>query len=110
MRGLPRWVELSIAVTFLVGIVAAVFVYAGKRENNPFMRLEGLETKAEVRAFVGPPDSVEVLTRAECWSYGPRDGITEAKLCFGERGRLAWFAYSGSSEQPPEMPTSPPLP
>jgi hypothetical protein len=98
MRGLPRWVELSIAVTLLmVAIVAAVFVYAGKKESNQFTRLKGLHTKGDVRAVIGPPNAVEVLTRAECWSYGPRNGITEAKLCFGERGRLAWFAYSGRS-------------
>jgi hypothetical protein len=39
-----------------------------------------------------------VLKRAECWSYGRRDGITEAKLCFGERGRLAWWAWSETGE------------
>jgi hypothetical protein len=63
-------------------------------------------TKAEVRGMLGPPDTVEVLRRAECWSYGPQGELTEAKLCFGQRGRLAWFALS--SKGPPKG-TGPPM-
>jgi len=95
----------------LAGVIAAILVYLGGRESNPFTRLHGLVTKAEVRAVVGPPDAVEVLRRAECWTYGPQDGFSSGKVCFGERGRLAWFAYSRRSEQPPALlPTAPALP
>ena len=86
-------------------IALAVLLYADKQGGNPLS--SRLMTKAEVRAALGPPDSVEVLRRAECWSYGPRDEFTEAKLCFGERGRLAWFAWG--NRQPPKGSSPPSL-
>lgn len=91
--GIPRWVLRSAVVTLLTaGITVALLLHAGK-DDNPFKQLDGLMTKPEARSVVGPPDGVEVLKRAECWSYGRRAGITEAKLCFGERGRLAWWSW-----------------
>ena len=95
MMGLPRWVVICTAATVvaLSVITLAVLLQAGKQGRNPFSDLDGLMTKAEVRGVLGPPDTIEVLRRAECWSYGPRREFTEAKLCFGDRGRLAWFAW-----------------
>jgi hypothetical protein len=63
-------------------------------------------TKAEVRLVLGSPEKVEVLRRAECWYYGPQAEFTEAKVCFGERGRLAWYAWG--NRQPPQGTTPPP--
>jgi len=95
MMGLPRWVVISTAATVVaVTVIAlAVLLHAGRQGSNQFSDLDGLMTKAEVRAVLGPPDTVEVLRRAECWSYGPRGEITEAKLCFGQRGRLLARAH-----------------
>lgn len=100
MMGLPRWVVISTAATMVAVsvITLAVLLQAGKR-GSPNDRLM---TKAEVRGVLGPPDTIEVLRKAECWSYGRRAEFTEAKLCFGERGRLAWFAWSSKRE-----PTAP---
>ena len=91
----------------VVGIALTVLLLA-RDERSPLDRHNGPETKAEVRAILGPPDRVEVLRRAECWYYGPRDEFTEAKLCFGERGRLAWFAW-GNREPPTGNSPPPPL-
>jgi len=104
MMGLPRWVVISTAATTVAVMVItlAVLLQAGNQGGNPSDRLM---TKAEVRGVLGPPDTVEVLRRAECWSYGPRGEFTEAKLCFGERGRLAWFAWS--SKRVPAAPLFP---
>jgi hypothetical protein len=104
MMGLPRWVVISTAATTVAVMVItlAVLLQAGNQGGNPSDRLM---TKADVRGVLGPPDIVEVLRRAECWSYGPRDEFTEAKLCFGERGRLAWFAWS--SKRVPAAPLFP---
>jgi hypothetical protein len=106
MMGLPRWVVISTAATVvaLSVITLAVLLQAGKQGGNPSERLM---TKADVRGVLGPPDTIEVLRRAECWSYGPRREFTEAKLCFGERGRLAWYAW-GNGRAP--KGTAPPAP
>jgi hypothetical protein len=92
MTGLPRWVVISTAATVvaLSVITLAVLLQAGKQGGNPSDRVM---TRAEVREVLGPPDTTEALRRAECWSYGPRREFTEAKLCFGKRGRLAWYAW-----------------
>jgi hypothetical protein len=93
-------VVISTAATMVAVsvITLAVLLQAGKR-GSPNDRLM---TKAEVRGVLRPPDTIEVLRKAECWSYERRAEFTEAKLCFGERGRLAWFAWSSKRE-----PTAP---
>jgi hypothetical protein len=96
---IPRWAVTSTLAMFLMVAALALAVLLLNDEGNRFKRLTGAVSKAEVRAIVGPPDEIEVLPKAECWLYGPDDEITEAKLCFGERGKLAWFAY-GSREGP----------
>jgi hypothetical protein len=104
--GLPRWVVIcgtATAVAFSV-ITLAVLLQAGKQGGNPSNRLM---TKADVRGVLGPPDTIEVLRRAECWSHGPREEFTEAKLCFGERGRLAWYAWGNRGT--PNRTSPPPL-
>jgi hypothetical protein len=85
-----------------------VTVVLERKPSNPFEHLPQLASKAEVRATVGRPDKVDVLRRTECWLYGPRDYFAEAKICFGERGRVAWLAYSPRERRHTQPPSPPP--
>jgi hypothetical protein len=49
-----------------------------------------------VRELLGKPSRIEHRPKAEVWDYEhPFAGVTELRIVFGERKRVAWSSMSG---------------
>jgi hypothetical protein len=98
-RGRRRPVVVALVV--VVAAVVAAFTAAaaldrapergeaapvGRTDRSSFLLVEIGKSRAEVRALLGPPHSVEAGTRSgqsECWLYEPRSGNqVRYQLCF----------------------------
>ena len=77
------FVALAVALTVLFRMDARPLADRVVQDVQP-----GL-TRAQVRRIAGEPQRVRVLPRAECWSYTTP---VRMKLCFGQRGHVAWVA------------------
>jgi hypothetical protein len=55
-----------------------------------------------VRELLGEPTRVEVRPHAEVWDYdAPLVDVTHIRVVFGERRRVAWYAFSSHRRTPP---------